>query len=310
MQYTFSDIVDIPAVQTLMDNLWKASGIPTGIIDIDGSVLIATGWQDICTKFHRQHPETERRCRESDASITERLKENEGPIEYHCQNGMIDIGVPIVIEGRHLATIFLGQFFYEPPDVEFFRRQGRHFGFDEEAYLNALEKVPIFTRQKVKEILDFNAGLVNLLTRMGVENLRQLEMQRNLVKSEGKFRALFENSNDAAYIIDPEGTILEVNQAACEQFGWSQEELLQTKVPDLLSAERAINFSNRISEIQEKGRLIFETVHLRKDGSLFPAEVSIRTFDYLGKTALLGTFRDISERKLAEEKVLRQKKSL
>lgn len=113
------------AVQNLMDKLWKVSGAPAAIMDIDGTILVATGWQDICTQFHRRHPETNTRCLESDAYLAKHLDEyldlpECGYLEYRCQNGLIDIGIPIVIEGGHLANFFLGQFFYEPPDEEFF----------------------------------------------------------------------------------------------------------------------------------------------------------------------------------------------
>lgn len=76
MTYKFRDIVDVKAVQTLLDMLWQASAIPTAIVDVDGTVLVATGWQDICTRFHRQNPEADDRCRESDAYLTRLLQES------------------------------------------------------------------------------------------------------------------------------------------------------------------------------------------------------------------------------------------
>lgn len=308
MTYKFRDIVDVERVQALMDKLWKASGIPTGIIDVDGTVLVATGWQDLCSLFHRQNPETDARCRESDAYLAKHLRLHSelpecGYVEYHCRNGMIDIAIPIVIEGQHLANIFLGQFFYEPPEEEFFVEQALRCGFDKEAYLEALKKVPIFSRDKVSDIVQFNSGLVDLLTCMGVEKLRQLEAQRDLLESEEKFRNLFECSNDAVYILDPDGDFIEINQVGCEQFGFSRQELLQKTMPELLAPSRVGNFSNRVQEIQKKGRLIFETVQRRKDGAFFSVEVSIRPFVYQGRPALLGTSRDISQRKQAEEKL-------
>ncbi len=308
MTYKFRDIVDVKAVQVLMDKLWLASGIPTGIIDVDGTVLVATGWQDICAKFHRQNLGTKVRCQESDAYLARHLQELAnlppcGYVEYQCGNGMIDIAIPIVIEGRHLANIFLGQFFYEPPQETFFINQARRYGFDEVAYLKALRQVPIFSREKVSEILAFNSSLVDLLTRMGVEKLRQIETQQELLKSEEKFRTLFEGSNDAAYILEPDGKLLEVNRMACEQFGFSRDELLGKAMFELLAPDKVANFSNRVQEIQQKGRLVFETKHLGKDGVPFPVEVSVRSFEYQGQPALLGTFRDISQRKQNEEKL-------
>lgn len=61
-----------------------------------------------------------------------------------CKNGLRDTAVPIVVAGRHLATLFLGQFFYEgeAPDRQFFLTQARAVGFNEAEYLAALDRVP------------------------------------------------------------------------------------------------------------------------------------------------------------------------
>jgi len=222
MALKFVDLVDISAVQTLMDNLWQASGIPTGIIDVDGTVLVATGWQDICTRFHRQHPQTAKRCQESDRYLQHFLQAGHpipdcGYIEYPCKNGMIDIAVPIIIADLHLANLFMGQFFYEPPDEDFFQKQAQDCGFDLEEYMEALRSVPIISKEKITAIMQFNLGLVKLLSNMALEKLHQLEAKQQLKENEEKFRTLFRNSNDGIYIWLPDGLILEANDAACEQ---------------------------------------------------------------------------------------------
>jgi ligand-binding sensor protein len=78
------------------------------------------------------------------------------------QNGLRDVAVPIIIAGEHLATFFTGQFFYDDdkPDVGYFRAQAREFGFDEESYLEALSRVPVFTREQIRSIMDFYRNLV------------------------------------------------------------------------------------------------------------------------------------------------------
>ena len=65
----FADLVDIKELQELCESFSIATGMATAILDIDGTVLVATGWHDICTKFHRVHPETARRCFESDTVL-------------------------------------------------------------------------------------------------------------------------------------------------------------------------------------------------------------------------------------------------
>lgn len=135
--YRLSDLLDLTIIQKMADAHYRAAGMPIGIIDaIDGSILVGAGWQEICVKFHRANPVSLQRCRESDSYIKEHLVEGEA-CHYKCKNGLWDIGIPIVVAGRHLATLFLGQFFYtgEVPDREFFIQQARAFGLDMDAYL-------------------------------------------------------------------------------------------------------------------------------------------------------------------------------
>ncbi len=53
----------------MCETLSAASGIALAVLDVDGEVLVAAGWQDICTQFHREHPETVKHCLESDLRI-------------------------------------------------------------------------------------------------------------------------------------------------------------------------------------------------------------------------------------------------
>ncbi|MBI5440703.1 MAG: PocR ligand-binding domain-containing protein [Deltaproteobacteria bacterium] len=167
-----------------MENLSRATGITSAILDNRETVLVAAGWQPICTAFHRQHPETEQRCRESDAHIKDHLGQEggleRGYVEYRCRNGLVDVAMPILIEGEHLGTVFIGQFTYEPLDREVFRKQAERYGFDEAGYLEALAEVPVFSRQKIADSLAFVTQLVQLLSQIGLQKLRQFEAQETL----------------------------------------------------------------------------------------------------------------------------------
>ena len=69
-----SELIDIGGVQKLAEANFAVNGMPLGIIDArDGGVLVAVGWQEICTRFHRIHPESAKRCRESDDFIKAHL---------------------------------------------------------------------------------------------------------------------------------------------------------------------------------------------------------------------------------------------
>lgn len=231
MPYRLEDLLDLQAVQQLVESLWRLTGIPVGITDQLGNDLATAGWQPICTDFHRSHPELAARCRKSEKTIRARLQQSAAAtpaefVEYSCENGMIDAGLPILIEGRYLGTLFLGQYFYSPPDRELFRGQARRFGLDEAAYLKALEQVPVVSKEKVAGLLDYCRSLVQLLTSMGSQNLQLRRQQQTLQASEEHFRGVFAISPVGMTLVDLEGRLLQVNPAMCDFIGYQAEDLV------------------------------------------------------------------------------------
>ncbi len=136
MKYVFKELVDIPILQDLTDELYKATGIASAIVTISGEVLTGSGWQKICTDFHRKHPQIEKECIESDIKISKKINGGETFVMYECPRGLVDASSPVIIEGEHVANVFAGQIFTEPPTKakeQFFRQQAREFGFDGKA---------------------------------------------------------------------------------------------------------------------------------------------------------------------------------
>lgn len=129
----------------------------------------------------------------------------------------------------------------------------------------------------------------------------QLASQREaLQQSEARYHALFDAGNDPTYIHDLEGKILEVNDAACEVMGYSRDELLAMTISRLDSPEDASQVPARIATIVGGQRALFETVHIAKDGTRIPMEVSSRLITYGGESAILSVCRDLTSRREAE----------
>ncbi|NPE28110.1 PAS domain S-box protein [Methanococcoides sp. SA1] len=131
--------------------------------------------------------------------------------------------------------------------------------------------------------------------------------ENKLKESEEKFRTIFENANDAIYLTDLNGQFLEVNQAACDQLGYSQSELINMGAKDLNCIDDSAQVDERINQMLQHGHFLFEAVHFRKDGSKILVEVNIRLIDYMGKKAILAISRDITKRKQVEEAMLSAK---
>ena len=130
----------------------------------------------------------------------------------------------------------------------------------------------------------------------------------SLQASEKKFRALFDNTNDAILIYSLDCCLLEVNRATCERLGYSREELLALPLTQLVAPPYASLVKERVEQLKKAGTAIFESAHLKKDGSIFPIEQSCSLIDYDTQTAILCVARDISERKRLDEERLRTQK--
>jgi diguanylate cyclase (GGDEF)-like protein len=165
----FSELVDVASLQVLMDSFSRVTGIANAVIDLEGVVITSSAWQDTCVKFHRMHPETCSRCIESDTSLVGSMMEGEKYAVYDCLNGLTDTAAPIIVGGEHVANLFTGQFFFKPPDKEFFRRQAEQFGFDEQAYLAAVDKVPIIPHSRVQFIMHFLAQFAQVIGEIGLQ---------------------------------------------------------------------------------------------------------------------------------------------
>jgi signal transduction histidine kinase/PAS domain-containing protein len=168
-----SNIIDVPALQSMMDDLYAVTKIGFRVIDLKGNVLVGTGWQDICAKFHRVNAQSLKNCLESDLILTRGVKQGEFRT-FKCKNNMWDIVTPIIIGGKHMANIHSGQFFFEDEKVnrEVFVAQAEKYGFDKEAYMRAFNLIPRWGREKVKNLMVFYTKLAEIIAKLSYSNLK------------------------------------------------------------------------------------------------------------------------------------------
>ena len=167
------DLIDAPAIQSLMDRFYELVPLPMAIIDLKGKVLVGVGWQDICTQFHRANPETCRHCIESDLELTAPIPPGECKL-YKCKNHMWDMATPIVVGGQRVGNLFTGQFFFddEPVHRDVFQAQARQYGFAEGPYLAALDAVPRLSRTTVNTGMAFYMKLADMISLLSYSNIK------------------------------------------------------------------------------------------------------------------------------------------
>ena len=176
--------VDFERANALLENFNKATGFVTAIVDLDGNILSQSGWRQICTDYHRKNADTARNCTISDTELAIKLEEGKEYHFYKCINGLIDAAVPIVIRGEHIANLFSGQFFFDEPDVVFFKKVAQTYGFDEKLYLEALNKVPVVSHEKVESALGFLLIITQTIIEMTAERLDHIDLIEELNRRE------------------------------------------------------------------------------------------------------------------------------
>lgn len=301
-----ADIIDIDVIQTLMDDFYALTGTGVAILDLTGTILVSTGWQDICTKFHRVHPVTSSHCHESDVVLSGETAPGTYRI-YKCRNNMWDIVTPIVVGGRHIGNLFLGQFIFEDEivDYELFRSQARQYGFNEEEYLAALDKVPRWNRERVATVMDFYTRFAGLISVMGYRNVQLARMVaerdqlvNTLRQSEERFRSYFDNAPYGVFIANDDGRYLEVNPEASVITGYSRDELVTMSIPDLLPHGSMEAGARHFRSLFETGNASGELLFRHKDGSLRYWSVDAAR---LSPTRFIGFVQDITRRKQSED---------
>ncbi|UCG22410.1 MAG: PAS domain S-box protein, partial [Deltaproteobacteria bacterium] len=131
-------------------------------------------------------------------------------------------------------------------------------------------------------------------------------------ESENRYRTLFESAGDAIFIVEAEGEepgrIVDANPAAAEMHGYTLEELLRLNlVKDLDAPDAAKEAPDRIERILQGEWIQAEINHIKKDGTLFPVEISAGLLEYMDRKYILAVDRDISERKKMENLILQAK---
>ncbi len=151
----------------------------------------------------------------------------------------------------------------------------------------------------------FAVSAIWLLIRHARIRMQHLEQaDARIRESEEQFRTLFTYAADAIAVHDLEtGRFLEVNEEGLRRWGYSLEEMRGMTPADLDTPEYASAVPGRMRELSEKGRIVFDTVHRCKDGTLMETEVSARVIQRGGRPAVLVIGRDITERKRAESAV-------
>ncbi|MFZ1377093.1 MAG: PAS domain S-box protein [Geothrix sp.] len=132
-----------------------------------------------------------------------------------------------------------------------------------------------------------------------LDHTMQNQAEQAMADSEAKARAMLQTARDAVWLMDLEGRFRDVNEAACRMLGYSREALLQLSLVDIEAQEDDERARQHVAKIASQGWDVFESEHRRRDGSVFPVEISVTHQSNLDQMVVF--VRNITERRQAEE---------
>ncbi|MDD1615296.1 MAG: diguanylate cyclase/phosphodiesterase with PAS/PAC and GAF sensor(s) [Methylococcaceae bacterium NSP1-2] len=127
-------------------------------------------------------------------------------------------------------------------------------------------------------------------------------LTKGRVTAETCYRQLFEQSVDGVLMLNREHRLIDANTAALQLLGYTREELLKLRLPDILAKHERPRMDAAVNKMMAGTPHLEEWVHVRKDGTEFPAEVSTSRLD---EWNYFGIFRDLTEQKKAEQRIQR-----
>lgn len=282
----------------MLEGFNQSTEFVTAILDLEGNVLSKSGWRQVCTQFHRINPESSKNCALSDTVLANELGNGEKYHFYKCLNGLVDVAVPIIIKGEHIANLFSGQFFFEEPDFDYFRKQAEKFAYNQQEYIQALADVPVLSKERVKIAMDFLLNMTQLISNMAYQKLDQERLNEALLKSEERLRSAFDQMLEGCQIIGHDWKYIYLNRSAEVHNRRPNKDLLGKTYQEMWPGIEQTELYKVIDTVlKDKISRQFENEFVFPDGELGWFNLNIQSIQ---EGALILSI-DITERKKAEE---------
>lgn len=308
-----TDVIEIEHLQRIQDSFARATGVASIIIDLNGNTITRpSNFNPVCKLIH-QTEEGRRRCDMSDQRRNQKANSSSDPFYHQCLScGFVDASAPIKIGDNHVASWLIGQCNVLEVDRDDLKNYAAEIGADTDQMLRAFDDMPHMSLPQFKTVLELLFQIASEISQLGYNNqflkkeiADRQEVEQVLYENEAKYRSVVEQSAENIFMVDVKTRqILEVNPAFCNLLGYSKEEILKLTAYDFIAHPKD-DIDDKINRVLNETRIFLgERQYRRRDGRLVDVEVSVNMIEFKGRSAMCVVSRDITERKLAEKKLL------
>ena len=319
-------LIDFSQLNQVFNDFLDLVGLAVALLDLNGHVLASSRWQRICMEFHRANPGTCARCIESDTCLSKEMRLGRHYSIYRCRNGLTDCASPIIIEGQHIANLYIGQFLLEPPNLDYFKQQAAEFSFDQSDYLEALAEVPVIEESRLPSILRFLTDFANWVTNTNLVQKRSEAIQAQLEQRvQERTQELFQSRQMLQLVLDtiPQGVFWKArdfsylggNRSFLKDCGLtSVEQLIGRRDEQLLWQDSSERYHEDDRQVMDSGiaKIDYEEAIVRPNSDISWVRTSKLPLKNPDDSVfgVLGVYEDVTERKRVEAELKRSNADL
>jgi len=319
----FDDILIVEDIQ-LMQNLFSdVTGVASVITNPDGIPI--TEQSNFCSfcNLVRSTPKGLANCIKSDKLNCTGIS-SEMQLKTCLSAGLWDTGAKIIVNGIHIANWLIGQVRNDEIDLQKIIDYGDEIGANKQEYINALNLVPVMSKEKFQQIFGMMFLIANELSEKAYNNLQLkkqiLEIEKTndlLQKNEESLSITLHSIGDGVISTDKTGRIVSMNPIAENMCGWQLPAALGKPLSDIFKIINSYSrkpVENPVDKVLENGKIIGlanHTVLISKDGKEYHiADSAAPIKNFNGDiTGVVLVFSDVTEKYEAEEKLKESERS-
>lgn len=181
MGLELTDFTEISVLQRLQDSFSKMAGVAAITTDSQGKpVTEGSGFTDFCMKYTRQSELGCRRCEMCDSMGAKEAMVDGCAATYKCHAGLIDFSAPVIIKNELIGCIIGGQVLIKKPEYEQIRKTAEELGIDPDKYWEAVQKVPIMSKERIQGAADFLYIMAGVLADIAYSRYTTLNDNREI----------------------------------------------------------------------------------------------------------------------------------
>lgn len=171
-EINLKDVLNVEFLQKFQDAFSGATGMASISVDLHDSVTNPSNFTEFCIDLTRGSKIGLERCLACDLKGGEDAKRTGCPSVYYCHAGLMDFGVPIVVNGQQIGSVIGGQVLPKAPDENKFRQIAMEIGVDPDKYINALRKIKIVPENQIREAANLLQLVISEITKGQVQYIK------------------------------------------------------------------------------------------------------------------------------------------